>query len=138
MEKEYNDYLILGVPTRFFRDWIVSRYADKILDIIKTFKISIQRIEFLIEEQGEEFNKQGIKKNSQISLIENSLLNYNRFNSNYTFNNFMVGKSNELAYMAAKKICSDGSHYNPLFIYSGVGMGKTPVSYTHLTLPTKA
>ena len=43
--KEYNDYLVLGVPTRFFRDWIVSRYADKILDIIQTFKKSIERIE---------------------------------------------------------------------------------------------
>ena len=125
LKREFNHYVVLSAPTRFVRDWIVSRYADKVLDIIKNFKSSIQRIEFLIEEQGEEFNKQGIKKNSQISLIENSLLNYNRFNSNYTFNNFMVGKSNELAYMAAKKICSDGSHYNPLFIYSGVGMGKT-------------
>ena len=38
------------LPTRFVRDWIVSRYADKILDIIKMFKKSIQRIEFLIEE----------------------------------------------------------------------------------------
>jgi len=125
LKREFNHYVVLSAPTRFVRDWIVSRYADKVLDIIKNFKSSIQRIEFLIEEQGEEFNKQGIKKNSQISLIENSLLNYNRFNSNYTFSNFMVGKSNELAYMAAKKICSDGSHYNPLFIYSGVGMGKT-------------
>ena len=37
--KEYNDYLILGVPTRFFRDWIVSRYLDKILEQVKTFQI---------------------------------------------------------------------------------------------------
>ena len=39
--KEYNDYLILGVPTRFFRDWIVSRYLDKILEQMKTFKLSL-------------------------------------------------------------------------------------------------
>ena len=37
--KEYNDYLILGVPTRFFRDWIVSRYLDKILKQIKHLKL---------------------------------------------------------------------------------------------------
>ena len=49
--KEFNHYVILSAPTRFVRDWIVSRYADKFLDIIKTFKISIQRIEFLVEEQ---------------------------------------------------------------------------------------
>ena len=41
--KEYNDYLVLGVPTRFFRDWIVSRYLDKILSQLKTFKNSISR-----------------------------------------------------------------------------------------------
>ena len=46
--KEYNDYLILGVPTRFFRDWIVSRYLDKILEQVKNFKLSLNRIEFKI------------------------------------------------------------------------------------------
>ena len=50
--KEYNDYLVLGVPTRFFRDWIVSRYLDKILELVKSFKLSLTRIEFkIIEEQ---------------------------------------------------------------------------------------
>ena len=44
--KEYNDYVILGVPTRFFRDWITSRYADKILNELKSHKLSINRIEF--------------------------------------------------------------------------------------------
>ena len=58
--KEYNDYLILGVPTRFFRDWIVSRYLDKILEQVKGFKLSLNRIEFkIIEEskQGQEYLK---------------------------------------------------------------------------------
>ena len=48
LKKEFNHYIILSAPTRFIRDWIVSRYADKILDIIKIFKKSIQRIEFLL------------------------------------------------------------------------------------------
>ena len=51
LKKEFNHYVVLSAPTRFVRDWIVSRYADKILDIIKTFKRSIQRIEFLTEVQ---------------------------------------------------------------------------------------
>ena len=46
--KEFNHYVILSAPTRFVRDWIVSRYADKFLDIINKFKKSIQRIEFQI------------------------------------------------------------------------------------------
>ena len=50
--KEYNDYLVLGVPTRFFRDWIVSRYLDKILSQLKTFKNSINRVEFKISEEN--------------------------------------------------------------------------------------
>ena len=53
LKKEFNHYVVLTAPTRFVRDWIVSRYADKILDIIKTFKKSIQRIEFSIEESKE-------------------------------------------------------------------------------------
>ena len=50
--KEYNDYLVLGVPTRFFRDWIVSRYLDKILEQVKSFKRSLNRIEFKITEEN--------------------------------------------------------------------------------------
>ena len=125
LKKEFNHYVVLSAPTRFVRDWIASRYADKILDIIKTFKKSIQRIEFLIEESQQQSSQTDVRKNNQFSSIENSLLNYNRFNSKNSFENFMVGESNELAYTAARKICVNSSHYNPLFIYSAVGMGKT-------------
>ena len=125
LKREFNHYVVLTAPTRFVRDWIVSRYADKILDIIKTFKKSIQRIEFFIEESKERSDKIDFQRDNQISPIENSLLNYNRFNLNNSFDNFMVGESNELAYTAARKVCTQSSHYNPLFIYSVVGMGKT-------------
>ena len=125
LRKEFNHYVVLSAPTRFVRDWIVSRYADKMLDIIKAYKQTIQRIEFLIDEKIEKFENKETKKNPQVSHIENSLLNYNRFNLNYNFENFIVGESNELAYTAAKKVCVESAHYNPLFIYGGVGMGKT-------------
>ena len=71
LKKEYNHYVILSAPTRFVRDWIVSRYADKILDIIKPFKPSIQRIEFLIDDKDEKSQKQDSTRNNQISIIEN-------------------------------------------------------------------
>jgi len=125
LKKEFNHYIILSAPTRFVRDWIVSRYADKILDIIKTFKKSIQRIEFLIDETQEKSDKSLFLKKGQVTLIENSFLNYYRFNLSNRFDNFMVGESNELAFTAARKICIQSAHYNPLFIYSAVGMGKT-------------
>ena len=125
LKKEFNHYVILIVPTRFVRDWIVSRYADKMLDVIKTFKKSIQRLEFLIDETNENPGQFTFSKKNKITSIENSPLNYNRFRPNNKFDNFIVGESNELAYTAAKKICAQSAHYNPLFIYSSVGMGKT-------------
>ena len=125
LKKEFNHYVVLSVPTRFVRDWIVSRYADKILDVIKTFKKSIQRIEFLIEENQDKSDKFISSNKNKITSISSSLLNYNRFSSNNRFDNFVVGESNELAYTAARKICISSAHYNPLFVYSSVGMGKT-------------
>ena len=108
LKKEFNHYVILSAPTRFVRDWIVSRYADKILDIIQTFKKSIERIEFSIDDNNE---KSTVDFNSRerVTPIENSISNYNRFNSNNRFDNFMVGESNELAYTAAIKICIQSS-----------------------------
>ncbi len=125
LKQEFNHYVVLSAPTRFVRDWIVSRYADKVLDIIKSFKKSIQRIEFLIEENQGKTNLSDISKKNKITPIQSSLLNYNRFNPNHRFDNFMVGESNELAYTAAKKVCVQSAHYNPLFVYGSVGMGKT-------------
>ena len=62
--KEYNDHVILGVKTRFFRDWITSRYADKILSELKKHKISINRIEFKIE-PDESYKKTACREYSQ-------------------------------------------------------------------------
>ena len=66
--REYNDYLILGVPTRFFRDWIVSRYLDKILEQVKGFKLSLTRIEFKIIEDQKNNRVDDFKIESFISV----------------------------------------------------------------------
>ena len=124
--KEYNHYVVLGVQTRFFRDWITSRYADKILSELQKHKLSINRIEFKIE--GEKLDgKSLISKadSNNITEIKDGVLNYNRLNPNLNFENFVVGKSNKIAFLSAKKISSQLSRYNPLFIYGGVGLGKT-------------
>ncbi len=124
--KEYNDFLILGVPTRFFRDWIVSRYLDKILEQVKSFKLSLNRIEFkIIEEnkQNQEFIK--IDELNKVTEIKDSILNYNRLNPNLCFNSFIKGKSNDIALSYSKKVCEHISRYNPLYICGGVGLGKT-------------
>ncbi len=127
LEKEFNDYLVLGVPTRFFRDWIVSRYLDKILEIVKEFKLSLSRIEFkIIEEHKPVKNDQfKIDEFTKVSEIKDSILNYNRLNPNLSFTNFVQGTSNEVALSYSKKVCEHTSRYNPLYIYGGVGLGKT-------------
>tara|TARA_B100001057_G_scaffold318035_1_gene318307 strand:- start:4092 stop:5483 length:1392 start_codon:yes stop_codon:yes gene_type:complete len=124
--KEYNDYLILGVPTRFFRDWIVSRYLDKILEQVKSFKMSLNRIEFKIIEENKQ-NQELIKIDelNKVTEIKDSILNYNRLNPNLSFDSFIQGKSNDIALSYSKKVCEHVSRYNPLYICGGVGLGKT-------------
>ncbi len=124
--KEYNDYLILGVPTRFFRDWIVSRYLDKILEQVKSFKLSLNRIEFKIIEgnkQNQDYLK--IEELDKVTEIKDSILNYNRLNPNLNFDSFIEGKSNDIALSHSKKVCEHIARYNPLYICGGVGLGKT-------------
>ena len=129
--EEFNNYILLTVPTRFIRDWITSRYLDQILQIIKGYKKEIIRIEFKIADQKsnkeietkEEVQKFDNKEN--ISFIKDSYLQYNRIDPNKRFDNFLTGSSNKLAYEASIKVSENISHYNPLYIYGGVGMGKT-------------
>ena len=125
--KEFNDYLVLGVPTRFFRDWIVSRYLDKMVAQLKSFKNSINRVEFKISEDSKLNINESFKVDelNKITEIKDSILNYNRLNPNLNFDNFIAGSSNQIALASSKKICEQISRYNPLYIYGGVGLGKT-------------
>ena len=129
-EEEINNYVLLSVPTRFIRDWITSRYLDQILKIIKDHKKDIIRIEFKIVEKNNDniSNNQNISPlegKENVSFIKDSYLQYNRIDPNKKFENFITGSSNNLAYQASVKVSENISHYNPLYIYGGVGMGKT-------------
>jgi len=129
--EEFNNYILLTVPTRFIRDWITSRYLDQILQIIRSHKKDIIRIEFKIADlkTSNEDNKKEIVKDANdeknVSFIKDSYLQYNRIDPNKRFDNFLTGSSNKLAYEASIKVSENISHYNPLYIYGGVGMGKT-------------
>ena len=127
---EFKNYVLLSVSTRFIRDWITSRYLDQILQIIKLYKKDISRIEFVINENiknknSDEINQDNSSGNEKVSFIKDSYLQYNRIDPNKNFENFLLGKSNKLAFEAAKKVSEQIAHYNPLYIYGGVGMGKT-------------
>jgi len=127
---ELNNYVLLSVSTRFIRDWITSRYLDQILQIIKSFKKDISRIEFVISENlktknNNEIEEDSFSSNEKVTFIKDTYLQYNRIDPNKNFENFLLGKSNKLAFEAAKKVSEQIAHYNPLYIYGGVGMGKT-------------
>jgi len=128
--EEHNNYLLLSVPTRFIRDWITSRYLDQILKIIKLYKKDVIRIEFKIIDQKVDKDLKDTTnientQNENVSFIKDSYLQYNRIDPNKRFDNFITGSSNKLAYEASLKVTETISHYNPLYIYGGVGMGKT-------------
>ena len=73
----------------------------------------------------EEENFKLLDINENVSFIKDSYLQYNRIDPNKKFENFITGPSNKLAYEASIKVSENISHYNPLYIYGGVGMGKT-------------
>ena len=130
--EELKNYVLLSVSTRFIRDWITSRYLDQILQIIKEYNKDINRIELRVDEKknleiDQIYNKKNnlLNKNENISFIKDSFLQYNRIDPNKNFVNFIIGSSNKLAFEASNKITENTSNYNPLYIYGGVGMGKT-------------
>ena len=122
--------LILSVKTRFVRDWIVSHYADKILDHYQKLDNSVSRIQFEINEvfnSGKISNVLNFNSDSKIIDIKDSNYGINRIDPRLNFQTFVTGESNQLAFSAAKRICDNIGHYNPLYIYGSVGLGKTHI-----------
>ena len=129
---EFSNYILLNVSTRFLRDWITSRYLDQILQIVKSHKREIGRIEIsVVDNNTDEKNyenkneKKAVSPNNNVSFIKDFFFQYNRIDPNKNFDNFIIGSSNKIAFEASKKVSEKTSHYNPLYIYGGVGMGKT-------------
>ncbi len=131
--EEFHNYILFSVSTRFIRDWIVSRYLEQILQTIKEYKKDLVRIEFTIKKNKEteisetnSLSQNSVETNNDnVSFIKDSYLQYNRIDPNKNFENFITGGSNKLAFEASKKVSKDIAHYNPLYLYGGVGMGKT-------------
>ena len=128
------DHLLISVPTRFIRDWITSRYLDNVIQVIKSHNKKISRIEFKINSPSSKLFDKEIKTNNSkknnvidanVAFIKDTFIQYNRIDPNKNFDNFITGPSNSLAFEASKKVTDRISSYNPLYLYSGVGMGKT-------------
>ena len=132
--------LVLYVPTKFMKDWIHTHYSDRILAILKNDNIPVSSIifelqKFKVSKDNEDSNAQKTAKNSKTAASSKFVTNENGdhnsmlgapLDPNLSFENFVVGGSNELAYAAAKRITEvENVSFNPLFLYGGVGLGKT-------------
>ena len=121
--------LTLSVPTRFLRDWIIKNYAPVIKRAYLDQDITINKLSILVKENnnrvipGTEVVHQEKEEDGDDHYYDDISA---PLDPQFTFDNFIVGKPNELAYAAAQRVAqSEVVSFNPLFLYGGVGLGKT-------------
>jgi|GEM_PF-2318467 len=117
----------LGVPSQFARDWLSSKFHKDILRSLRTLSESVRTVEYVIS--------RGPKKSSDearsvppppTELPLEAVHQKSNLNPRFTFNSFVVGPFNELAYAAAQAVIrKPGIAYNPLLVYGPTGLGKT-------------
>ncbi len=129
LEKYENKVLSLRAPTAFLKDWVIGNYVPRILKIcgdkglpIGDVSISVGSPEG-VEAKSSEFSQVALQFIEDPEEKDDFSL---PLDPELTFEKFIVGKPNELAYAAAQRVAeSDSIVYNPLFLYGGVGLGKT-------------
>lgn len=119
--------VVIEVPNAFIKEWLEQKFYLPILKILKSIDPSFKRISFEISPKKEDFKLNLIEtQTSQLDLLEEKFSLETGLTKKYTFENYVVGSFNELPFAAAQAIIKKpGKVYNPLFIYGGVGLGKT-------------
>ncbi|MDP7650701.1 MAG: chromosomal replication initiator protein DnaA [Rhodospirillales bacterium] len=125
----------ISVPTRFMRDWIVAHYADRLQSLWNDEDNAVHSIEIFIQsdrpaaaaDQESPSRRQATKVPAKAATTANVVDQISAsLDSRFTFKNFVVDKPNEFAYAASRRIAEAQSvTFNPLFLYGGVGLGKT-------------
>lgn len=116
--------ITLEVPNKFFRDWLTENYLPEIERILARNAKQEMKILFSINQKLETTAVAG-KQTREDREPEKSQRS-NNLVPKYTFENFVIGASNQFAHAACMAVAKQpGDHYNPLFIYGGVGLGKT-------------
>jgi len=114
----------IAVPNTFTKDWLKKKYEANILEALKNVIGGVEKIEYEVKSPME-IKEVKLHTETKQELPEEKPLNYS-INPRYTFESFIVGNSNKLAHAACLGVAkSPGKKYNPLFIYGGVGLGKT-------------
>jgi len=118
----------LNAPNRFYREWIHRNYLDALRASFRETNGSSPNIVLQVDDQpqGELFSAPAPAEATKPPPAKRPAVRVGNLIPRYTFENFVVGPSNEFAHAAAKAVAKrPGEHYNPLFIYGAVGVGKT-------------
>ena len=127
-ETQLDKSLTISVPTRFLRDWIIKNYASVIKRAYLDQGATVDKLSIIVKE-----NNNRIIPGTEVVYQDNEDDEDTYYDDisapldpQFTFDNFIVGKPNELAYAAAQRVAqSEVVSFNPLFLYGGVGLGKT-------------